>query len=209
MPASSLPLIVCFGDSLTVGFQSPTPDCPDVLETPYGRYLEKRLRGRALVHVSGICGELTTDMVHRFECDVVSRRPAWTVILGGTNDLGWARRPSEIMRSLVTMYERAVAASVCPVAVTVPSIRGFDDHIPRRIELNRLIVAYCAGHALPCVDLFTATAEPETGRLAEPYSNDGLHLTTAGYELLADLLYDQVFKDLSLPNRSGPARGRL
>jgi lysophospholipase L1-like esterase len=118
------------------------------------------------------------------------------VILGGTNDLGWERKPSEIMRHLTAMYEQAAVAGVRPVAVTVPSIRGFDDHIARRRELNALIAGYCVGHTLPCVDLFTATAEPETGRLALPYSNDGLHLTTAGYELLARLLYEQVFKDL-------------
>lgn len=193
MPAPSLPLIVCFGDSLTVGFQSPTPDCPDGLETPYGRYLEDRLRGRARVHVSGICGELTADMVHRFARDVLDRQPAWAVILGGTNDLGWARRPSEILRHLTALYEQADAGGARPVAVTVPSVRGFDDHIPPRRELNGLIADYCSDKGLPCVDLFTATAESGTPRLAEPYSNDGLHLTTAGYELLARLLYEQVF----------------
>lgn len=135
-------------------------------------------------------------MVLRFECDVLSHKPTWTVILGGTNDLGWERKPSEILRNLATMYEQAAAGGVRPVAVTVPSIRGFDDHIARRHELNRLIADYCAGHTLPYVDLFAVTAEPETGRLALPYSNDGLHLTTAGYELLARLLYEQVFKDL-------------
>lgn len=196
MTASALPLIVCFGDSLTAGFQSPSPDSPDVLDRPYGRYLEDRLRGRARVHVSGICGEVTADMVRRFERDVVSGRPAWAILLGGTNDLGWEDAPAEIMGRLTVMYEQAVIAAVRPVAVTVPSIRGFDNHIPRRIELNRLIAEYCAAQALPCVDLFAATAESGTGRLAERYSNDGLHLTTAGYELLAKLLYEQVFTDL-------------
>lgn len=103
------------------------------------------------------------------------------------------RQPAEIIRHLITMYEQASAVGVRPVAVTVPSIRGFDDHIARRRELNALIAGQCADRALPCVDLFTATSEPETGRLALEYSNDGLHLTTAGYELLARLLYEQVF----------------
>lgn len=196
MSAPVRPLISCFGDSLTAGFQSPTPECPVVRETPYGRYLGDRLRGRAQVRVSGICGELTDEMSRRFERDVVNCRPAWVVILGGTNDLGWDHAPDEIMPRLVAMYERAVGAGIRPVAVTVPSIRGFDGYIPRRLELNRLLTEHCAAQALPCVDLFAATAEPETKRLAERYCNDGLHLTSAGYELLATLLYEQVFRDL-------------
>ena len=135
------------------------------------------------------------EMVERFDSDVIRHRPAWVVILGGTNDLGWNLRPAEILRSLTAMYERAAEAGIRVAAVTVPSIRGFDDHIPRRHELNALIADYCARKNLPCVDLFAATAEPVTHRLAVPYSNDGLHLTTAGYELLARLLYEQVFKD--------------
>lgn len=193
MISTELPLIVCFGDSLTAGFQSPAPDCPDFLETPYGKFLEERLRDRARVQVSGVCGELTRDMVGRFKRDVLRHKPAWTVILGGSNDLGWDLQPSEIMRNLAAMYEQATAAGIHVVGVTVPSIRGCDDHIPRRLELNRLIADYCAGKRFPCVDLFTATAESGNQRLAEPYSNDGLHLTTAGYELLARLLDEQVF----------------
>jgi acyl-CoA thioesterase I len=200
MTSTELPLIVCFGDSLTAGLQSPTPDRPDFLETPYGKFLADRLRDRARIQVSGVCGELTRDMVGRFERDVLRHKPAWTVILGGTNDLGWELRPSEIMRNLAALYEQAAAAGIRVAAVTVPSIRGFDDHIPRRLELNRLIADYCAVKRFPCVDLFTTTAESGSQRLAAPYSNDGLHLTTTGYELLARLLYEQVFA-----NRFSPA----
>jgi acyl-CoA thioesterase-1 len=110
------------------------------------------------------------------------------------------------------MYEQARTSGIVPIAVTVPSIRPdiepigedqgtehgaarlwLDDHIARRKTLNRQISEYCQGRGVGCVDLFTATAEPETDRLAAEYSNDGLHLTTAGYERLADLLYEQVF----------------
>ena len=169
MTSTELPLIICFGDSLTAGFQSPAPDCPDFLETPYGKFLEERLRDRARVWVSGVCGELTCEMVGRFERDVLRHKPAWTVILGGSNDLGWNLRPPEIMRNLAAMYEQAAAVGIRVAAVTVPSIRGFDDHIPRRLELNRLIADQCAGQRFPCVDLFTATAEPGSQRLAVPY----------------------------------------
>jgi len=54
-------------------------------------------------------------------------------------------------------------------------------------------MGYCAEKGMACVDLFTDTAEPDTGQLAARYSNDGLYLTTEGYERLAILLYEQVF----------------
>ena len=62
MSAPTLPLIICFGDSLTAGFQSPTAECPDYQETPYGRFLAERLGDRARVQISGVCGELTAEM---------------------------------------------------------------------------------------------------------------------------------------------------
>ena len=201
----SLPTVICFGDSLTAGFQSPTADNPTGRETPYGEFLQEQLGVDGQVHVSGICGELTGEMAMRFRQDVLRHRPASVVILGGTNDLGWNARPQDIMRNLVKMYELALADRITPIPVTVPSIRvagdqagpdgqvWIDDHITRRRQLNGLIRQYAESKQLAWIDLFSATAEPETGQLAGQYSNDGLHLTTAGYRRLAQLLYDQVF----------------
>ena len=186
--------IITFGDSLTVGFQSSTAENPRGVSTPYGRFLQECLGDSAEVLVRGVNGELTGEMAMRLGRDIIPLRPDYVVILGGANDVGWGAPPQEIMRNLVAMYERARGAGITPVAVTIPSIRGADSLIRPRQILSRLILDYCKAKPQPFVDLFTATAEPETLRLAERYSNDGLHLTTEGYRLLAKLLCDQVFK---------------
>jgi acyl-CoA thioesterase I len=186
--------IITFGDSLTVGFQSPTAENPRGAATPYGRFLQKLLGDSAEILVRGVSGELTGEMAMRLGRDVIPLRPDYVVILGGANDVGWGAQPQEIMTNLIAMYERARGAGIQPVAVTIPSIRGADSLIPPRRILGRLILDYCKTLPQPFVDLFTATAEPEMLRLAEEYSNDGLHLTTEGYRLLAELLYRQVFK---------------
>ena len=183
-----------FGNSLTVGYQSPTPQNPTGKPTPYGRFLKELIGNSVEVVIKGVSGELTGEMVLRLDREVISKRPDYVVILGGANDLGWGAHPSEVMRNLVTMYERVRAGGIQPVSVTIPSIRGFDPLIPPRQALNNLIIEYCQSKQQPVVDLFMATAEPETLRLAEKYSNDGLHLTTEGYCLLAELLYHEVFK---------------
>lgn len=190
-------LVICFGDSLTAGFQSPTRDNPTGEGTPYGQFLQSYLGDAVQVRTSGICGELTSEMVMRFQRDVLDLEPGYVPILGGTNDLGWNASPQEIMRNLIKMYEQALAIGSLPIPVTVPSIRVEDSsesregqewiagHLTRRNQLNQLIYDYADANGLASVDLFAVTAEPESGQLAAPYSNDGIHLTTAGYRLFA------------------------
>ena len=198
-------MIICFGDSLTAGFQSPTLHNPMGRETPYGQFLQERLGPSVECKVSGICGELTGEMAMRFRRDVLQHQPSHVVILGGTNDLGWNAEPADIMKNLVKMYEVARASRITPIPVTVPSIRldtmnGGPDaeafvgrHLQRRAELNGLIRDYALSKGIAWIDLFSETVEPDTRLLAAQYSNDGLHLTTAGYRLFATLLYEQVF----------------
>lgn len=204
--------IICFGDSLTAGFQSPTAEHPGGQETPYGRYLQEWLGPSIEIEISGVCGELTGEMAMRFRRDVLQHRPKHVVVLGGTNDLGWNARPDDIMKNLVKMYELARASAIIPVPVTVPSVRvevagagpdarmWLEDHVERRRVLNGLIRDYAVSKQLAWVDLFAATADPETHQLAALYSNDGLHLTTDGYRLLARLLYDRVFASAAVSN---------
>jgi len=207
-----IPLVICFGDSLTAGFQSPTRDNPTGQETPYGQFLQSFLGGMGQVRTSGICGELTGEMVMRFRRDVLDHQPGYVPILGGTNDLGWNASLSEIMRNLANMYEQTLAMDGVPIPVTVPSIRVEDasgsreghewvaEHLARRSQLNKLIQDYAGSKGLACVDLFEATVDPKSRQLAAIYSNDGIHLTTIGYRLFAERVA-HILKPLLVQNR--------
>lgn len=195
---SRSPLMICFGDSLTAGFQSPTRENPTGRETPYGQFLQLDLDDAVEIRVSGVCGELTGEMVARFGRDVLDHKPKYVTILGGTNDLGWQASAQDIINNLITMYEQVLGMGSLPIPVTVPSIRvegaaesregqaWVAEHLARRSQLNRLIREYADLKRLAYVDLFAATAELESGQLAVNYSNDGIHLTTAGYRLFAE-----------------------
>lgn len=191
------PLIICFGDSLTAGFQSPTRENPTGQDAPYGQFLQSYLDDAVEIRVSGVCGELTGEMIARFQRDVLDHQPKYVPILGGTNDLGWNASPQDIIDNLIVMYDQVLGIGSVPIPVTVPSIRvegeeesregqaWVAEHLARRSQLNRLIQEYADLKRLAYVDLFAATAEPESGQLAASYSNDGIHLTTAGYRLFA------------------------
>ena len=195
--------IVCFGDSLTVGFQSPTQEAPYYHETPYGDMLQRCFGKRATVLTRGHNGELTGEMTTRFPRDVLREVPHSVIILGGTNDLGMNMAPSTIFENLTWMYDQASQSDIQPVAVTVPSLRDVGDqqnpefqkqYINPRVELNRLIMTHCQAQSLACIDLYSATLEPGgTLLLAPQYSNDGIHLSTKGYECFAGLVWDQVW----------------
>ncbi len=204
--ADSSPFLVCFGDSLTVGYQVRAETGTPLPDVSYGGFLQEWLGARGRVSVKGICGETTSDMGTRFSRDVVDAAPSHAVILGGTNDLGWGVALSAITGNLERFYALALAAGIQPVGVTVPSIRGerdsagsvpawLQDHLRDRVELNRLIAERCERLHVPCVDLYQATLEPSSSLLAARFSSDGLHLNAAGYALFARLVWNAVFAD--------------
>jgi lysophospholipase L1-like esterase len=133
-------------------------------------------------------------MLARFDADVIRLSSRIVIILGGSNDLGWGIPPREVFSNLCEMYALSLSRNVIPIACTVPSILGFDEGIPPRIMLNELIREYCSGHPLQCADLFAATMDRATKRLASQYSFDGLHLNTRGYEKIGDTIYGQELR---------------
>lgn len=202
----SSPVLVCFGDSLTAGYQVQAETGMPLPDVPYGGFLQEWLGARGRVSVKGTCGETTSDMMTRFSRDVIDVAPSQTVILGGTNDLGWNVAPSTIMTHLERFYTMALAAGIRPVGVTVPSLRveghetgplpaWLDAHVRTRLELNRLITERCERLQMPCVDLFQGTSDPPSSLLAARFSSDGLHLNGAGYLMFARLVWNAVFAD--------------
>jgi len=191
-------VFVAFGDSLTVGYQSPTEEDQWPEPAPYtdflGRKTEEMLgrRGAAGIRVKflnrGIVGELTDEMVARFGGDVLGLQPDTVIILGGSNDLGWGREPEHVASNLARMYDEALGHGIRPIACTVPSVLGFDEGIKPRLRLNGLIKKLSADAGIICVDLFAATSD-SAGRLREEYSNDGLHLNASGYEAVAESIF--------------------
>lgn len=208
-------VFVAFGDSLTVGYQSATLGNESPRPTPYTEFLKERIQRKPDLDTAGdprveflnrgVVGELTEDMLDRFDRDVVEAEPDFVIILGGSNDLGWGVEPQPVTWNLVEMYREAVRHGIRPIACTVPSVLGFDVGIPPRLVLNRLIKEYSAEHGQVCVDLFTATCDSSTGRLRKECSNDGLHMNTRGYEAIAEAIFSEAVRGIVSRHRRGAA----
>jgi lysophospholipase L1-like esterase len=196
--------IVALGDSLTVGedefdlYDSGGPSSyPEYLEMSAQEHL-RSLKSDVEVNVlnKGISGDLTSSMLERFSKDVVDEKADYVIILGGTNDIGWGLDPAMIVHNLTTMYDTARKNGIVAVACSVPSILGFDEFIPPRLHLNRMIRTETDKRSIPFVDLFTATADPRNNRLSEDYSADGLHLNRAGYQQIGRCIFDKWLRSL-------------
>jgi acyl-CoA thioesterase-1 len=201
-------IVVAFGDSLTAGDQPPRPGAPLPKSTPYTDPLKElidRALGkigklklvRVIIYNKGVSGETTSDMMRRLDSDVLVVKPSYTIVLGGSNDIGWGVEPREISDNLVQMYEKLSSKGIEVVACTIPSIVGADTCVKPRLELNEFISDYCFENELVCVDLFSATVDPKTKMLDKKYSSsDGLHLSTAGYTKVAETIFEQAFAKL-------------
>ena len=139
----------------------------------------------------GIVGQLTEQMLLRFDSDVVRLSPRVVMILGGSNDLGLGIAPREILQNLSEMYRLSLQNKIVPIACTVPSILGYDIGIPPRILLNKLLQEHCREIGIRCVDVFRATLDQATSRLARQYSCDGLHLSSEGYRKMGAVIYEE------------------
>jgi lysophospholipase L1-like esterase len=196
--------IIAFGDSLTTGF-IPTR----IAYQPYTRFLRQHLEKfwsqYSLTELNiqilnrGVNGNLTSDMLLRFQWDVLNAQPTHVIILGGTNDLGWELPVDEIFANLTAMYTQASEHNITPICCAVPSILGWDAGIPPRIQLNAHIQQYCHRKHFRFVDLFTQTCDPYTKRLFGEYSSDGLHFNIVGYQKIAGIIYNDAIQPLLIP----------
>jgi acyl-CoA thioesterase-1 len=204
LEASGTVKIVALGDSLTVG-ETGFGFSDSVEFATYPKYLEilarqhlSSLQSGMEVRVlnRGINGDLTSGMLERFSRDVIGEKADYAIILGGANDIGWGFDAAAIAHNLTTMYDVALDQSIGAVACSVPSILGLDELIPPRLQLNGMIHSEAEKRSIAFVDLYTATADPQTKRLLEDYSADGLHLNPKGYRQIGRCIFDKWLKAL-------------
>ena len=180
-------VVVALGDSLTAGYRTLDPYAIDP-RVPYPAQLEallrERLGGRAQAFVvnAGVNGDSTDGMLWRFGQAVAPERPDVVVVWGGINDLGAARNPEAVMANLARLYAKCGEINAKPVVCTLTPTRRTS---PNMRELNDLIRAHASEKGLALTDLFPALADSE-GNLKTEYSDDGVHLSPAGYGRVAE-----------------------
>ena len=143
----------------------------------------------------GISGQTTPQMLLRFRQDVVDLHPSMVVILAGINDIAENTGPISLEQTfgnIASMAEIAVANKIKVVLCSVlpaydfPWRRGMNP-APKVIQLNAMLKVYAEKNNMVYVDYFSAMVD-ERGGLDKKYTNDEVHPTLVGYQVMEPLL---------------------
>ena len=137
---------LCLGDSLTAGDPGYNPS-NDGISHGYGSYnsqYEFWLKQKVIELIEGkdgsisneivedlifinkgVCGEITMNFLGRINIDLlgVKPKPDYSIIIGGTNDLGWGISNNEIVRNIKQLHAISRKNGIKSIGGTIPPIR--------------------------------------------------------------------------------------
>ena len=136
----------------------------------------------------GINGDTTTGVLNRIG-DVLAYKPAAIFILIGTNDLPWFqyRHDDDILQTYIQILEACLRTSP-ETKVFVQSILPRAARFAKRIQnLNRQLKEISSIFHYTFINLYPHF-EGAKGELSERFTNDHLHLLSAGYARWVEIL---------------------
>jgi lysophospholipase L1-like esterase len=171
--------ILFFGDSITE-FWTPKNSIIFQLENVINR---------------GIRGQTTSQMVLRFQQDVIQLAPSTVVILAGINDIAENTGPilvEQIMENIILMSELANANAIKVILCSVLPANTFSwnsklQPADKVIQLNQMIYTYAKLHKINYIDYYSAMVDENKG-LLKKYGEDGVHPNLEGYKKMEELL---------------------
>jgi lysophospholipase L1-like esterase len=146
----------------------------------------------------GISGDITFGVLARLD-EILSSRPAKLFIMIGVNDIARNIPEAVILANYRRIIDRVQAASpktqliMQSVLPTNDEFKPFKNHYGKddRIRaVNNGLQALCADTGVIFVNLYPRFLDA-SGKLDKQYTNDGLHLTGAGYMLWKKILIEQ------------------
>ena len=200
--------VVALGDSITDGRGSTTD-----MNNRWTDQLSKRLQASAATTnkvgvlnqgIGGnavLSGGLGPTAMARFSRDVLQMRGVkWLIIFEGVNDIGSSSNggstATQLNNAFSSFADMAHAQGIKVYGATITPFNGHSyysvDHEAARTTVNNFIRTSTKFDAV--IDLDMAVRDPaDASRLLPAYNMDGLHMTPAGYQKVADSINLTLF----------------
>lgn len=143
----------------------------------------------------GISGDITEGVLERLK-EITRAKPAKIFLMIGINDLARGAKPKDVVtniRKIVTRIGKQspdtviYLQSVLPVNPDMGMFKDHTDKGPAVKAVNQRLAKLAESLKITYIDLYPAFAGPD-GKLKPEYTNEGLHLTGAGYRLWKSLI---------------------
>lgn len=177
--------VVFLGNSITDGWYRIHPEF----------FIKNGFTGR------GIGGQTTSQMLTRFQADVIDLKPKLVVIMAGTNDI--ARNNGiithkHIMQNIKSMCELAQFHKIKPILCTILPACEFrwNKELKPAADiklLNDMIREYAQKNKIPFVDYYSALVD-ERGGLPANIAADGVHPNMDGYAIMEPIVLKTIRK---------------
>lgn len=148
----------------------------------------------------GISGDVTFGVLARLN-DIVAGKPAKLFIMIGINDI--ARNIPDSV--IVSNYQKMIAVvkaqspttqlylqSILPTNNEFTQFKNHQNKTEHILFINQQLEKICAEQKINFINLYPHFLD-ETGKLSKTFTNDGLHLTGAGYMQWKKILLEQKF----------------
>ena len=176
--------IICFGDSLTFGYQ--------VAREEKWHVIAEKKTGIQMVN-RGVSGDTTEGMLGRIQLQVLSAKPDGMILMGGYNDIFFNHSWEPAAKNMSTMVDQCRANAIQVFVAIPPPI-----HLPvafkeggEMIDFEKssvMVEAYCQwlrdftiSFQIPTLD-FRASIDWTDKELYL----DGIHQSPAGHQLMAE-----------------------
>jgi len=189
MQASGENRVVFMGNSITQGWSEIDPAF---------------FNGKPYIN-SGISGQTTSQMLSRFETDVINFLPTVVVILAGTNDIAGNGGPTTVKKILGNIASMAQLAKTNGIEVVLCSVLPVYKYpwaqsvnpIDSISSLNSLLKTYAQENDMIYADFYSTMVNEQKGLKAE-YSADGVHPNLAGYNVMNPIVEEAIGKAMLL-----------
>ncbi|MBL0337450.1 MAG: hypothetical protein IPP73_19690 [Chitinophagaceae bacterium] len=133
--------------------------------------------------------------------EVHNRKSHKVFLLIGTNDLAKNISSDSVVKNIIWIaallrqkspQTKLYVQSIFPVNEKFGKFSGHTSKKQQISVVNKMLWQHGSQYGYIYIDVFSALAD-STGRLSAVYTNDGLHLTGAGYMKWKETIYNEVY----------------
>lgn len=183
--------VLFFGDSITEWYD-----------------IEKYYSEISIKYNSGIAGATSESLMWICDEAVIKYKPKVIVFLVGTNDLGNTnmRSPREIAMNVKNIFD-LIIGNLKDIKIihisTLPCNEELQGEIVGKVMRNNKNIKVLNDEYLEMIksfknvtfiDVYEKFIDKETNNIKENLSEDGLHLTKDGYDLLTEIIKPEIIK---------------